>query len=211
MRLTVLGATGGIGRHLVTQALADGHQVTAVVRDPDRLALRQPELTVVRADALDPNELVGVVEGADAVLSGVGQAGRHDRLRPASTSARAAVAAMAATGVQRIVVVSAATLNRAGTGQPLLARRVAAPLLWAVFGELYTDLEAMERILRAADPEWTAVRPARLTNGPGLGRYRHAVETGPPGASIARADVARAMLDFLTAPHTVRHAVAVSR
>jgi uncharacterized protein YbjT (DUF2867 family) len=39
MRLTVFGATGGTGRHVVQQALADGHQVTAVVRDPARLQL----------------------------------------------------------------------------------------------------------------------------------------------------------------------------
>ncbi|MFF7635856.1 NAD(P)-dependent oxidoreductase [Kitasatospora sp. NPDC008050] len=210
MRLTVLGATGGVGRHLVAHALADGHRVTAVVRDPARLAVRHPELTVVRADALDPDEVAGVVEGADAVLSGVGQAGRHDPLHPASASARAAAAGMAATGVRRLVVVSAGTLNRSGAGQSFVARRVLSPLLWVVFKELYTDLETTERILRASDLEWTAVRPARLTDGPGQGRYRPAIDSGPPGNSIARADVARAMLDLLTDPRTIRRTVGLS-
>ncbi len=211
MKLTVLGATGGVGRHLVAHALADGHEVTAAVRDPARLAVRHENLSIVRADALDAASVKAVVDGSDAVLSGIGASGRHDPLKPASASARAAVEAMAATGVRRIVVVSAAPLNRSGAGQPALTHRVFSPLLWAVFKEAYTDLEAMEAVLRDSGLEWTSVRPPRLTDGAGEGRYRHAIEAGPAGSTIARADVARAMLDFVADPRTVGHAVGVSR
>ncbi|MFF2147127.1 NAD(P)-dependent oxidoreductase [Kitasatospora sp. NPDC058190] len=210
MKLAVLGATGGIGRHLVALALADGHHVTAAVRDPARLPVHHDRLTVVRADALDPASLEPVIEGADAVLSGIGQAGRTDPLKPASTSARAAATAMAAVGVRRILVVSAAPLNRSGAGQPLLAAKVFGPLLWAALREVYTDLEAMERVLRESDLDWTAVRPPRLTNRPGRGHYRHAVESGPAGSTVPRSDVARAMLDLVTDPASFRHAVGVS-
>jgi putative NADH-flavin reductase len=210
MRLTVLGATGGVGRQVVAQALADGHQVVAAVRDPSRLPIQHPQLTVVRANALDPLSVTSAVEGADAVLSGIGQAGRRDPLRPASTSARAAVTAMTSAGVRRLVVVSAGTLNHSGAGQSLLMHRVLSPVLWAVLKELYTDLEAMETVLRESDLEWTSVRPGRLTDKPGRGHYRHGIESGPAGSSITRADVARAMLDFVTAPDTVRHTVGVS-
>ncbi|MFE0460689.1 NAD(P)-dependent oxidoreductase [Kitasatospora sp. NPDC058965] len=210
MKLTVLGATGGIGKQLVSQALAGGHQVTAVVRDPARLAVRHDRLTVVRGDALDPASLAPAVEGADAVVSGMGQAGRHDPLKPASSSARAAIEAMTATGVRRILVTSAAPLNRAGTGDSLPTRLIASPLLWAILREVYTDLEAMEAALRASGLDYTSVRPPKLTDKPGTGRYRHAIEASPGGFSIARADVARAMLDFVTDRATVGHAVGVS-
>lgn len=209
MRLTVLGATGGVGRHLVTHALADGHDVVAAVRDPARLAVEHANLTVLRADALDPVSVRSAVEGADAVLSGIGAAGRHDPRKPASTSARAAVEAMTAAGVKRIVVVSAAPLNRAPSGS-FVSRKVVPPLLWALFREVYTDLELMERILRDSELDWTSVRPPKLLNRPGRGHYRHAIEAGPDGFTIARADVARAMLDFLAEPDTVRRAVGVS-
>ncbi|MEV7021216.1 SDR family oxidoreductase [Kitasatospora sp. NPDC093558] len=209
MKLTVLGATGGIGRHLVRLALADGHHVTAAVRDPARLPLRHERLTVVQADALDAASLKPVVAGADAVLSGIGQAGRTDPLKPASTSARAAVSAMTATGVRRLIVVSAGPLNHAGTGQPLVASKVFTPLLWAVLRDLYTDLETMERILRESDLDWTSARPPRLTDGPARGRTRRDVESGPAAASVSRADVARAMIDMVTAEETFRHAVGV--
>ncbi|KUL46519.1 epimerase [Streptomyces sp. NRRL F-4489] len=210
MKLTVLGASGGIGREIVSQALADGHDVTAALRNPGKLVQRHPRLTVLRTDPLDPASVEPAVRGADAVLSGIGQAGRHDPLRPASTSARAVTEAMAATGVRRLLVVSAGPLNRTGAGQPFLGHRVFAPLLWAVLKEVYTDLERMEAILRATDLDWTSVRPPRLLDKPGTGHYRHAIEAGPAGNSIPRADVARAMLDLIPDPTTHAHAVGVS-
>ncbi|PYC65906.1 epimerase [Streptomyces tateyamensis] len=210
MKLTVLGATGGIGKQLVSHALADGHQVTAVVRDPARLPIGHDRLTVVRGNALDPDSLAEAVAGSGAVLSGIGQAGRHDPVKPASTSARAAIRAMADAGVRRILVVSAAPLNRAGTGDSLPTRLIAAPLLWAILREVYLDLEEMERALRASGLDYTLVRPPKLTDKPGTGHYRHAVEASPGGFRIARADVARAMLDFVTDPATYAHAVGVS-
>jgi putative NADH-flavin reductase len=210
MKLTILGATGGIGKHLVTHALADGHRVDAVVRDPARLGVSHERLTVVRADALDAASLKPVLAGSDAVLSGIGQAGRHDPLKPASTSARAVAEAMAATGVRRVLTVSAAPLNRSGAGDGAVTRLVASPLLWAVLREVYLDLQAMEAALRESGLDYTAVRPPRLTDKPGTGRYRRAIEASPGGLAIPRADVARAMLDFVTDPDTVRHAVGVS-
>ncbi|WP_438485046.1 NAD(P)-dependent oxidoreductase [Streptomyces sp. S186] len=210
MKITVVGASGGIGRHLVRQALADGHDVTAALRSPGKLTDRHPRLTIVRADPLDAASVEPAVEGADAVLSGIGQAGRHDPLRPASTSARAVTEAMATAGVRRLLVVSAGPLNHTGAGQPFLTHRVFGPLLWAILKELYTDLERMEAVLRETDLDWTSVRPPRLLDKPGTGRYRHAVEAGPSGSSIPRADVARAMLDLIPDPTTYHHTVGVS-
>lgn len=210
MKLTVLGATGGVGRHLVSHALADGHEVTAVVRDPARLPARGDRLTVVRGNALDAASLREPVTGADAVLSGIGQAGRRDPLHPASTSAHAATETMRAAGVRRIVVVSAAPLNRSGAGDSALTRRVFHPLLWAALREVYTDLEEMERVLRDSGLDWTSVRPPKLTDKPGAGRYRQAIDANPGGSTVPRADVARAMLDAATDPTTTGHAVGVS-
>ena len=72
MKLTIFGATGGTGTCLTTQALAAGHSVTAVVRDPARLAVpAHPRLEVVTADVLDPASICPAVDGADAVLTAV--------------------------------------------------------------------------------------------------------------------------------------------
>src|ERR1700689_869319 len=55
MELTIFGASGATGTYLTQQALAAGHQVTAVVRDPARLSVPEsPRLRVITADLMDP-------------------------------------------------------------------------------------------------------------------------------------------------------------
>src|SRR6266581_581074 len=76
MKLTILGATGATGTALTSQALAAGHQVTAVVRDPARLAVpAHPRLRTVTADVMDPASIAPAIDGADAVISAVGPRG----------------------------------------------------------------------------------------------------------------------------------------
>ncbi|MEU3269712.1 NAD(P)H-binding protein [Saccharomonospora sp. NPDC006951] len=210
MRLVILGATGGIGKHLVSTALARGHAVTAAVRSPAKITVRHPELTVLHANPLEAGSLKEAVRDAHAVLSGIGAGGRRDSLKPASTSATAVAEAMATSETRRLIVVSAGPLNRTGEGLSWISRRVFSPVLWAILREVYTDLERMETFLASSDLDWTAVRPPRLTDAEGKGTYRHLVEGGPAGSSIARADVAHAMLDFLDMPETIGHAVGVS-
>ena len=74
MKLTIFAASGGIGRQVLEQALAAGHDVTAVVRNPKKLTREEEELRIVSADlaAADPAVLESAVAGADAVLSGLG-------------------------------------------------------------------------------------------------------------------------------------------
>lgn len=68
MKLTVFGATGGVGQEIVRQALGAGHQVTAVVRDPARLTVTGPGLDVFRADLADAEAVRPAVAGRDAEI-----------------------------------------------------------------------------------------------------------------------------------------------
>src|SRR6476646_4466173 len=79
MKMTVFGATGGIGGHVVRQALAAGHHVTAVVRDPARFDMSHPALEVATVpDLTDPTWLRAALDGRDVAISGVGPRGRKD-------------------------------------------------------------------------------------------------------------------------------------
>ncbi|MEY9993498.1 uncharacterized protein YbjT (DUF2867 family) [Streptomyces sp. V4I8] len=123
MRITVFGATGGIGQEIVRQALDAGHEVTAVVRDPARLSLADGHgrLEVFRADLTDPGALRAAVAGRDAVLSGLGARNRGD----AGVAARVTgvvLAALEAEEVRRLLVVSAAPVGARAGG-----RRVPGP------------------------------------------------------------------------------------
>ncbi|MGX2996705.1 NAD(P)-dependent oxidoreductase [Streptomyces sp. JNUCC 64] len=213
MRITVFGATGGVGREVVRRGLVLGHHVTAVVRDPARLTVTADGadgvLEVVGSDLTDPDGVRTAVAGRDAVLSALGPRDRRD---PGVTArlTRAVLTAMAAEDVRRLLVVSASPLGTAPPGEPL-TDRVLGAVVNRVFRSAYDDLRAMEAALAASTAEWTAVRPPRLLDGPGTGGYRTSVGGNPPSArSIRRADVAHAMLALIDDRATVRQAVGVA-
>src|ERR1700716_3100022 len=72
MNLVVLGATGRTGRLVVEQALISGHNVTALVRSPEKVATSHPNLRVVIGAATETSAVSGALEGADAVISTLG-------------------------------------------------------------------------------------------------------------------------------------------
>ena len=72
MKILIYGATGATGQELVKQALALGHHVTAYVRNPQKLVITSPQLTVVRGELYDKQLINQIVAGQDAVLSALG-------------------------------------------------------------------------------------------------------------------------------------------
>ncbi|MFE3029980.1 NAD(P)-dependent oxidoreductase, partial [Nocardia tengchongensis] len=100
MNVAIFGATGTIGRHVVTQALAAGHQVTVLVRDPAKLTVTHERLRAVTGDVLDPAAVERTVIGQDAVIVALG-AGRKGVVRAEGT--RLIIEAMNRTGVKRLI------------------------------------------------------------------------------------------------------------
>jgi putative NADH-flavin reductase len=211
MKVTVFGSTGRIGEQVVRQALDAGHKLTAVVRDPSRLAVSHSALEVVAVPGLtDPEMLRPALEGSDAAISGVGPRGRKDG-PVASSATRGILRAMDASGVRRLVVVSAAPVGPVPEGESFVNRRLLLPFISAVARDVYADLAAMEDEIRRSTTQWTIVRPPKLNNKPLTGKYRTCVGGNVPrGYSISRADVAHVMLEMLDDPATVKQAVGIA-
>ncbi len=221
MRLTIVAATGGVGRELLAQALAAGHAVTAVVRNPSALAGAGVRAVPVDLSAPDPAALVEAVRGADAVLSALGRRRPADQ-GIAARGTRALIEAMQAAGTRRLVVVSASPVSTTPSaarphpasrdpGEGWLQRNLLTPVLRAVLAPVYRDLAEMEDLLRESALEWTVVRPPRLTSGPLTRRYRTAEERNLRGGlSISRSDLAHAMLWAVGERSTVRKALGVA-
>lgn len=209
MKLTVFGATGGIGRELVRQGLAAGHEVTAVVRDPARLTVTGERLEVVRADLSDAEVLRPAVAGRDAVLSGLGPRGRKDA-GIAARLTRTVVAAMEAEQVRRVLAVSAGPVGPLPVDDGFLDRSMRG-IVSAVLKDVYADLSEMEAELAAGATDWTVVRPPRLQDKPLTGVYRVVVGGFPArGRFISRADVAHAMLGMIGDAGVVKQGVGVA-
>jgi uncharacterized protein YbjT (DUF2867 family) len=210
MRVTVFGASGAIGQHVVSQLLEGGHQVAAVVRDSSR-SMPHPSFTLYRVPGLeDPAALVPALQGSDAAISTVGPRRMSDG-PVASTATRAIVAAMAEAGVERIVAISAAPAGSTPPGEGFLLRYVLTPLMSVILRDLYRDLRTMERIMADSGLAWTAVRPPRLTNGPLTCAYRTTIGGNVAnGYTVSRADVAHLMCAALTDPTTVGRALGIA-
>jgi putative NADH-flavin reductase len=193
MRVAILGATGSVGRELVTQALAAGHEVTALVREEPRPGGLDGRVALLTGDALDPGAVARLVEGSDAVVSALGHAkgGPEDLL--ARTSANL-VAAMHAAGVERLVVLSSPAVEDA-EDRPGLVYRAARVLLRLVMPSVVRDHRAQARVVEASGLEWTIVRgPLLFTDGPHTGRYTIGPIRRGSRLRISRADLADSLL-----------------
>lgn len=206
--LALFGATRGIGRHVLDQALAAGHHVTALVRDPTRLDVRHPHLRVRTGDVTELAAVSPVVQGADAVICALGAPARDRRgVRAAGT--RQIVRAMEDHGVRRLLCVSVLGASETRASLPFLLRRIVFPL---VLDPAVRDHEAQEQLIAASDTDWTVVRPPTLTDGPRTGRYAHGFGTDFGGLTmkVSRADVADFLLREIDRDRYVRRMPGVS-
>jgi putative NADH-flavin reductase len=222
MKLTIIAATGGIGHHLLDQAVAAGHDVTALARDPRPLGDRPARVVAADLSAADPAAVRSAVAGADAVLSGLGPRSAADA-GITSRGTRAVIEAMRETGARRLVVVSAAPVGtvpspgrpdppRHDPGDGFVMRHVLSPAIRRLLRAHYEDLALMEDLIRDSGLDWTVIRPPRLTDGPSTGRYRTAYGRNiRGGVLVSRADVAHLMLHALDDPGTVNQVLGVAR
>ncbi|SDC91270.1 Putative NADH-flavin reductase [Geodermatophilus telluris] len=191
MRVVVCGAAGGVGRAAVRLAHERGHAVLAVARTPAGDGTVE-ELT---GDVRDAGLLARAVAGADAVLWCVGVT-RRSGGDVGRTALPLLVSATTAAGVRRFVGVSGAGADLPGDRKGPGAR-VVSGLTHRLARDLVEDREGEHAVLAASPMDWTQVRPPRLTDRPGTGRYR--LTDAAPGlraAPLARADVALAMVDL---------------
>ena len=189
MKLAILGATGKTGGHALRHALAAGHRVRVLVRDPAKLDTTHERLEVARGDATNVDDCARLVEGCEAVVAAIGPPGlgvttvRQD-------IARAVTAAMAQQGVRRIVWLSAL-----GVGDNIAqARRsswIGVFFMKTLLKKTYVDADAAERVLRGSGLDYVLCRPPELTNGKARGSVVEVPEDQKlPRMRCTREDVA---------------------
>jgi putative NADH-flavin reductase len=196
MKILVPGATGSVGGHVVEQALARGHEVIAIARNPEKLTIEHPNLTRERVDILDAQAVEPCLAGVDAVVSTVGIGASKIPTTLYSEGTRNLLDGMSRHGVQRIVVISSEVAEHWAHQRPLKLL-VVLPLLQKFLGATYDDMRRMDIALWESDAQWTAIRAPRITPAPGKGAYRLAGQPLQRGWMITAADMATAMLDII--------------
>lgn len=197
MKISLFGATGKVGQHLVDQALERGDEVTAFVRDPSKLTTQQHKrLKVVQGDVLDPKDVEQAVAGTDAVLSTIG----HTKTSSKDVLAEGIkniIAAMNKHGVRRLVSLTGAGV-RDPKDEPKLVDRIIGWLLKLLQKELLEDAIEQARMVKESHLDWEIVRAPVLTEGEKKGEYRIGYVGKESGTTLSRADVADFMLKQTT-------------
>lgn len=192
MKIIVFGATGGVGRHVVNQALQAGYEVTAFVRDLTKLQIENDHLHVVRGDATNAEEVSAAIAGHDAVVSCLGSNKMVAKSTQLEEMTQHIVASMEAHHVKRIVYTASAGINNElpGVGGKMVMKMLQNVLI--------DHRHAVDLIQAHKDLQYTIVRPLGLTNDDYTGEYREAKEGVPENArNIPRADVAHFILKAL--------------
>ena len=209
MNLLIFGATGGTGRALVDQALAQGHAVTAFVRNAAKVKLTHERLTVVMGNVLDYDSVDRSVRGKDAVCSALGHKQWFIKTTILSKGTENILSAMQKHGVKRFVCETSLGVGNSRGRLGLYYTLFVIPVIIFFY---FKDKKRQEQLIKNSSLDWVIVRPGRLTNGPKRGVYRHGGEIGSYllTVRISRADVSDFMLKQLTDNSYLRQTPGVS-
>jgi hypothetical protein len=207
MKVVLFGASGMIGSRILEELLSRGHQVTAVVRNPEKVTAKGA--TVVKGDVTDAASVAAAAKGAEAAISAY--APPQDQPEKLLAATGSVLEGLKATGVGRLIAVSGAGSLEVAPGVQLVDTP-SFPAAWKPIALAHR--EALS-ILKGSSLEWSALSPAALI-GPGerTGKFRlgdTALVVDEKGDSrISAEDYAVALVDELEKPQHVRRQFTVA-
>ena len=168
----VFGATGRTGRHFVDLALKDGHQVRALVRNPEKITVQKPNLTLFQGSIADYAKLDELLAGVDFVAMMVGDAHLQSQAKVNAEFMRRLVPALRRQGVKRLLYQAGGFTNPYQGRIPLLARILKNTLARrnGLLGQHRDNQAVIEYLVETApDIEWMVHRAAIISDGPSRG------------------------------------------
>ncbi|RUP45219.1 hypothetical protein BC936DRAFT_148465 [Jimgerdemannia flammicorona] len=212
--ITVFGATGGTGREVVSQALAQNYRVTVLVRDETRFRaalphlVRNPNLLVIKGRADNKDDVSTAMSiGQDAVINCLGTNTRDKDVTICSRSQRCINDAMVEHHVRRLIVVTSQGLGGTDDQFNPISHLVAK----TVMRKYLDDKRLQEKIVTrdAMFLDYTIVRPSTLNDGPLTEHYKVS-EGAAKVVSISRADLANFIVGELRAGEWIGGAATVT-
>ena len=208
MKILIIGATGGTGKELVKQALERNFDVTAFVRNPDKLKIKNDRLKVLQGNVLNPESLYSAVKEQDAVLCALGHKRWFYPNNILSQGTKNIIEAMEKNNVRRFICETALGVGNSFGKLGLYYTLFTIPFILPFY---FWDKGRQEKIIRSSSLDWTIVRPGMLTNSTKKGKYKHGEKVGSFiwSVRISRADTADFMLNQLADKNYFHKAVGV--
>lgn len=212
--LVVIGATANSSAQIISQALAAGHKVTGIARRPGDVALKDPNLKVVKGDVYDQASLEAAMTGTEVVISMVGP-----RVDPTDKSETPPTFDLFTTGTANIIAAMKSKGNRRLIVASSLGVEDEFPTVKPTPGDfrlgwlwksryLYKNMQDMEGVVAASGLDYMIVRPPFLVEEPARNDYRLAINTNSPkGSMMTYADFAAFVLAQASISEHIGHTV----
>ena len=194
MNILIIGGTGKTGKELIKQGLEKGYSITALVRNPLKIKIDHPNLSVKKGNVLKPENFEAIFFGQDAVLSALG----HKRFiiysNILSEGTKNIIDEMEKQKIKRFICITSLGINDSRFRLGLYYTLFTIPFILFFY---FLDKSKQEKIIKKSNLDWTIVRPGQLTNGIITTKYKHGEKVGNYILTkmISRADVAHFMLN----------------
>jgi len=206
MNIAVFGATGKTGLEIVKQTLEGGHNVTAFVRDPARLAIANKNLHLVTGDVFDIASVAQAIKGQDAAICALGAGSDLKKTTVRASGTRNIIKGMQQNSVKRLMVVTAMGVGESWDTLSMINKFFFAVLLKSS----RDDHEAQEAAVKESGLDWTIIRPSGLVDTPRTGVYDFGENIPTKTSKIARADVADLIIKELEQNSNIGKALTIS-
>ena len=212
MKIAVIGASGQIGAFIRDEALARGHQVTAIVRHPEKIPVQDPRLHVVKADILK-DKVDELVKGHDAVISAYNPGWKNpDMYNEQIDGYKRIISGVKESGIKRLLVVGGAGSLEVAPGVQVLDT---ASFSEQVKKGVLATREVLYMLKEEKELEWTFLSPpSSIAPGERTGHYRvgkdQLLKNKEGESKISTQDYAIAMLDELEHPQHIRERFTVA-
>jgi putative NADH-flavin reductase len=206
MNIAIIAANGRLGKELVKTALAGGHTVRAGIRGPSDLK-EEPNLTTIKCDATNYDEVKNLIKGTDVVFSCIG----HVKQSPkdVQTVATETIAkAMKELGIKRFVTLTGTGVREPGDHITLLDRFLNRSIA-ILDNPRVTDGRNHVSVLYKSDLDWTVIRVLKLQFE--NNRAFRLLEHGPTLPYVSRQEAARAMLEVAEKNSFIRELPIIGR
>ncbi|MDJ0596180.1 MAG: SDR family oxidoreductase [Pleurocapsa sp. MO_226.B13] len=195
MKLVIFGSTGSIGSHVLEQALEQGHTITAFVRNPDKLNVQHPNLSIFTGDVMNPAAVEQAVIGHEAAICILGS-GKKLSGNVRSQGTKNVIQALEKAGIKRFICQSTMGTGESWGNLNFYWKYI---MFGFILRKVFADHQIQEEYVRHSNLDWTIIRPGAFIDGTLTGKYRH----GFPGSdrtsslTISRPDVADFILKQL--------------
>lgn len=214
-KILILGATGRTGRIALQQALNSGYNVTALVRNPEKLNIESKNLKIVKGSPANIQDLSEAIDGCSAVISFLSALPEKDMItfkkinRPQllERSIANTIKVMQLIGVERIMILSSIGTGNSYQYLPWFMKQA---MKLTNMNIVFDDHDAQEKSVQNSDLDWTIVRSVGLSDNQEIKSIVVDYDRKPDNFKISRKQIAQFFIENIFSEKYINKTVMIS-